>query len=215
KTVVKHMKKILLTLIFATLICSCSSTKISKNNYKYFDENNSEISKSKFDRIRSTNKFLDIPGDSTNHKKLTLRENRGKITNRPTLELLLEKQSNREIDSTKPIIILYYPGKDPCNSSGTATKESLKNWFGQLEDGIEQIAETEPIYIYKDYEGLEKYDGVMTWYKDPEATIERLFFKNHYPCSSFVVISKEGDYISYFGEFAKDYVWKAAEIMSE
>ena len=209
------MKKILQITIIGILIYSCSATKTGKEGTRYFDENNVEISKSKFDRIRSTNKLLDIPGDSTNHKKLTLREKRGKITNRALLETLLEKAINQELDSTKPIVIIYYPGKDPCNSSGSATKESRRNWFGQLEDGVNQVAQTKPIYIYKDNDGLEKYDGVLTWHKDPEGTVERLFFEYHYPCSSFVVISKNGDYISYFGEFGKEYVWEATQIMNK
>jgi len=209
------MKKILLTLIFGILIYSCSSTKIGNDKTKYFDENNMEISRSKFNRIRSTSKLLYIPGDSVNHKKLTLREKRGKITNRVILESLLEKETKQELDSNKPIVIVYYPGKDPCNSSGTATKESRKIWFWQLEDGINQIAQIKPIYIYKDNEGLEKYDGVLTWHKDPEGTIERLFFEYHYPCSSFVVISKDGNYISYFGEFRNESVWKATQLMNK
>ena len=65
------MKKVLITFIIGILICSCSATKTGKDKTRYFDENNVEISKSKFNRIRSTNKLLDIPGDSINHKKLT------------------------------------------------------------------------------------------------------------------------------------------------
>ena len=213
--VIKHMKKVLLTIIIGILFFSCSATKTGKNKKRYFDENNVEISKSKFNRIRSTNKLLDIPGDSMNHKKLTLREKRGKINDRKSLELLLERTGNLELDSTKPIVIIYYPGKDPCNSSGSATKESRRIWFRQLENGINQIAQTKPVYIYKDNDGLKKYDGVLTWHKDPEGIIERLFFEYHYPCSSFVIISKNGDYISYFGEFGKEYVWEATQIMNK
>lgn len=210
------MKKYLLLFIIGILIYSCSSTKIESNNKtKYFDENNIEISKSKFNKIRSTNKLLDIPGDSVNHKKLIVREKRGKITNRALLESLIEKEINQELDSDKPIVIIYYPGKDSCNSSGSSTKESRKIWLKQLEDGINQVAQTKPIYIYKDNDGLEKDNGILTWYKDPEGTIERLFFEYHYPCSSFVVISKNGDYISYFGEFSKEYVWEATQIMNK
>jgi hypothetical protein len=209
------MKKILLTLIFGVLFYSCSIIKIGNNKTKYFDENNAEISKSKFNQIRSTNNLLDIPGDTINHKKLTLREKRGKITNRVLLELLLEKEINQKLDSNKPIVIVYYPGKDRCNSSGLATTESRKIWYKQLEDGIYEIAQTKPIYIYKDNDGLKKYDGVMNWHKDPEGTIERMFFEYHYPCSSFVVISKNGNYISYFGEFGKGYVWEATQLMNK
>lgn len=209
------MKKVLQITVIGILIYSCSTTKTGKETIRYFDENNIEISKSKFNRIRSRNRLLDVPGDSINFKKLTLREKRGQITNRALLETLLEKEINQELDSTKPLVIIYYPGKDPCNSSNSATKESRRNWFEQLEEGINQVAQTKPIYIYKDNDGLKKYDGILTWHKDPESTVERLFFKHHYPCNSFVVISKEGNYISYFGEFRKEYVWEATHLMNK
>jgi len=209
------MRKILLTLIFGVLICSCSTTKIGSDKIKYFDENNAEISKSKFNRIRSTNKLLDIPGDSANHKKLTLREKRGKINDRNSLELLLENATNRELDSKKPIVIIYYPGKDPCNSSETTNKEWIANWHEQLEEGLNQVAKIKPLYIYKDNDGLEKYHGILNWNSDPKGTVERLFFEHHYPCKSFVVISKDGDYISYFGEFGKEYVREATQLMNK
>ncbi|MFD2892821.1 hypothetical protein ACFS5J_12445 [Flavobacterium chuncheonense] len=210
------MKKILLTFIIGILIYSCSATKTATDKTRYFDENNVEISKSKFEQICSTNKLLDIPGDSTNHKKLTLREKRGKITNKALLESLIEKEIKQELDSTKPIVIIYYPGKDPCNSSGSASKELRKTWYRDLEDGINKIAQIKPIYIYKDDDGLKRFAGfINNWYKDPEGTIERLFFKYHYPCSSFVVISKDGNFISYFGEFGKEYVWEATKLLNK
>ncbi len=211
------MKKTLLIKLIGILISSCSTTQkqSDKDNdfFRYFDENNAEVSQSTFERKRSRREFLAIQGDSINQRKLIVREKRGKITNRPRLESLLEKQIGREIDSNKPIIIVYYPGKDACNSSGSATKESRKKWFGQLEERTHQIANTKPIYIYKDSEGLEKYEGVITWHKDPQEMVENLFFEHHYPCSSFVVIAKNGDYISYFGEFGKEELWEAAVIM--
>ena len=209
------MKKSLFILFFGILISSCSSSKGRTQKKKYFNENNVKISKSKFRKIRATNRLLDIPGDSAHHRKLTLRDKRGKITNRPILELLLENEINREIDSTKPIVIIFYPGKDPCNSSGSASKEQRKYWFDVLEDGIYQLVKTKPIYIYKEKEGLEKHHGVLTWHKDPNKTIERLFFEHHYPCSSFVVISKDGDYISFFGEFGKKYLWGAIDYITK
>lgn len=138
----------------------------------------------------------------------------GEISNRPRLESLLEREINNKIDSTKPIVIIYYPGKDPCNSSGSPrSKERIKLIFDNLEIGLKQIAQTRPIYISKDYENMESYQGVLDWYKDPEGIIEKLFFKYHYPCLSFVVISKSGKFISYYGEFPTKYLWKAAELL--
>ncbi|MBS9768735.1 MAG: hypothetical protein KGV44_14525 [Flavobacteriaceae bacterium] len=209
------MKKVLLPFIFGILLCFYSFTKIEKDKIRYFDENNVEISKSKFNRILSTSRLLEIPGDSINHKRLIVRKKRGKINNRALLELLLKQHTKQEIDSNKPIVVIYYPGKDACNSSGSATVESRQKWFALLEAGIKQIAQIKPIYIFKDNDGLEKYDGILSWYKDPEGLFERLFFQYHYPCSSFVVISKDGEFISYFGEFPKEYVWKATQLMNK
>mgnify|MGYP000510074158 CR=1 FL=1 len=71
--------------------------EIVNDRTKYFDENNLEISQSKFNRIRSTNKLLDIPGDSVNHKKLTLREKRGKIKRQCTWEVTVSsKEESRQ-----------------------------------------------------------------------------------------------------------------------
>jgi hypothetical protein len=208
------MKKILLTSILGFFLYSCSSTKIENDMIKYFDHNDIEISKSKFKRKRSLRKFLEIPGESANHKKLTLREKRGKLAKREFLELLLEKEIGQEIDADKPIVIIYYPGKDECNSSIVATKESKTDWYRQLHEGVDQLAKTKPLYFYKNNEGIEKYHNDSTWHKDPEGIIEKLFFEHHYPCDSFVVISKTGEYISYFGEFGMKYVWEATQLMN-
>jgi len=206
------MKKILLTLILGILICSCSVTKTGSNKTRYFDENNLEISKSKFNRIRSTNKMLDIPGDSVNHKKLTVREKRGKINNRNNLEVLLENQINKEIKSNKPIVIVYYPGEDSCNKGGPADPVMHKNYLKKIIKGLYNITNTTPLFIYKDYKGLENrsYKEIFTWQKDPNQIVEKLFFKYHYPCYSYVIVGADGEYISYFGEFTKENIWNSA-----
>lgn len=195
---------------------SCSSSKkIENNSVRYFNLDGSEISESKFNRLRSLVKVLGIPGDSINHKKLIKREKRGKINDREAFEFVLEKELNIELDSDKPIVIIYHPGKDPCNSSGTNDKKMIRNWYKELEKGLNKIAQVKPIYICKEYDEIKRAARILDWKKDPEDMIERLFFKHHYPCSSFVVISKEGNYISYFGEFGKKYVWKATNIMNK
>ncbi|WP_223032891.1 hypothetical protein [Hanstruepera marina] len=203
--------KLLLFFICIVLYTGCSSSKIKQGDIRYFNHKNVELSEEKFYKIRSTNKYLDIPGDSINHIKLTVREKKGKIPKRSDLEDILEKLINREIDSTSPIVIIYHPGKDRCNSGGTANKAKIKNWHDQLALGLKRIANIEPIYIYKSYDGLQRYNGILNYYKDPNRIIESLFFEYHYPCSSYVVISKSGEYISYFGEFSKESVWRTTQ----
>ncbi len=83
------MKNALLLSLLGILIYSCSSTQIGKKKIKYFDENNVEIRKSKFNRIWRENRLYTY-GDSVNQKKLVLKVKHGKIANRPFLEALLE-----------------------------------------------------------------------------------------------------------------------------
>ena len=206
------MRKILTLIISAILINSCSSLQ---RDFTYLDINNNEISKSKFRQKRSTNQYLDIQIDSLNQKKLIERTKTGKLENFEAYRSLVSNKTSEKIDNTKPLVIIYHPGKDACNSSGSATKETLKNWHKTLEDGVQQLKANAPIYLYKEKEGLEKYDGILNWHKDPDGLTEKLFFKYHYPCSSFVVISSDGEYISYFGEFSKEYVWNAINLISK
>ena len=206
------MRKILTLIISGILINSCSS---SQGDFTYLDINNNEISKSKFRQKRSTNQYLDIQIDSLNQKKLIERTKTGKLENFEAYRSLVSNKTSVKLDNTKPLVIIYHPGKDACNSSGSATKETLKNWYGTLEDGVQQLKANAPIYLYKEKEALEKYDGILNWHKDPDGLTEKLFFKYHYPCSSFVVISSDGEYISYFGEFSKEYVWNAINLISK
>ena len=206
------MRKILTLIISGILINSCSS---SQGDFTYLDFNNNEISRSKFRQKRSTNQYLDIQIDSLNQKKLIERTKTGKLENFEAYRSLVSNKTSEKIDNTKPLVIIYHPGKDACNSSGSATKETLKNWYGTLEDGVQQLKANAPIYLYKEKEALEKYDGILNWHKDPDGLTEKLFFKYHYPCSSFVVISSDGEYVSYFGEFSKEHVWNAINLISE
>ena len=205
------MRKILTLIISGILINSCSSQR----DFTYLDIDNKEISRSKFRQKRSTNQYLDIQIDSLNQKKLIERTKTGKLENFEAYRSLVSNKTSVKLDNTKPLVIIYHPGKDACNSSGSATKETLKNWHKTLEDGVQQLKANAPIYLYKEKEGLEKYDGVLNWHKDPDGLTEKLFFKYHYPCSSFVVISSDGEYVSYFGEFSKEYVWNAINLISK
>ena len=152
------MRKILTLIISGILINSCSS---SQGDFTYLDINNNEISKSKFRQKRSTNQYLDIQIDSLNQKKLIERTKTGKLENFEAYRSLVSNKTSVKLDNTKPLVIIYHPGKDACNSSGSATKETLKNWHKTLEDGVQQLKANAPIYLYKEKEGLEKYDGIL------------------------------------------------------
>lgn len=132
------MKKILQICITSCIILITSfsfsqNQKIDEKNIKYFDENYNLISKTEYDNIKLKNSLLSIQGDSINHKILSARTYQGRLENKKNLDSLLFSTTNNKIDSSKSMVIIYYPGKDPCNSSGSATKSYIRAWNEELE----------------------------------------------------------------------------------
>ncbi|KIA82581.1 hypothetical protein OA84_10495 [Kaistella solincola] len=206
------MKKKLSIFLCGVLMVGFSSAQ--KKQMKYFDEDYVQIPKKEFKKRRATFNYLDLPGNSPDERKLVYRENAGQINSRPALQALLEKELNLQLDAEKPLVIIFHPGKDRCNSTGSSTPEDIRFRYLQLEKAVMETAQTKPIYIYKNKSEL-KTSSVNTWYQDPKATIEKLFFKEHYPCGSFVVISKNGDFISYFGEYSYSQVPEALQNLAK
>jgi len=178
---------------------------------KYFDVDHKEISKSTFQKKRAANAVLDFQNDSTHH--LINREEKGTVKDKVKLVSLLEIASKQKIDPSKPIVIIYYPGKDPCNSSGNIKFVAAKD--KELEKDLSKKYKIQPLFIYKENTGLDRFKKAINWVKDPGQAVEKHFFKHHYPCGSFVVISKNGDYISYFGEYMNSQVLEATKKLSE
>lgn len=211
------MKRIfcLFALLFSNSFLYSQNSSVDQNSLKFFDEKYNPISKTEFEKRKQEFKFLNIQGDSIHHRILVEREWQGKIENRKTLDSLLNIASKSDIDSAKPLVIIYYPGQDPCNSSGTATRRDKKNWYDELESRLKKIGSNNILYVYKDSKGLfGRNDGFRNWLKDPDSFVESHFFKRHYPCSSFVVISENGTFISYFGEYTKDQIWQTVKYLS-
>lgn len=190
-----------------------SSNNSQKESYKYYDKDDNVISESEFSELYLIGGFYTVQSDSLRIIKLTPTKEKGRLDNKTQLIIHLEKLTGRQIDDKKPIILIYHPGKDACNSSGSATESSKKIWFSKLEKGTKRIAKTEPIYICKSYEELKESDKVLHWHEDIGKTIEKQFFKFHYPCSSFVIIAEDGEFFSSFGEFGKEYLWKMLKEM--
>ena len=144
---------------------------------KYYDQNDKELTFEAFEKLRRQSSVVAIT-IKPNHKKLVDRLEAGELTNHQQLVEKLQKAVGqpKSVDWQKPLVILYYPGIDWCNSSGSATKNDRKKRYKKLEKEIKKIAQTHPIYIYKDAKGIEKYDGIMTWHKDPEEIIEKTLF---------------------------------------
>lgn len=146
--------------------------------------------------------------------KIWPNERIGAVKNRSILDSLLSETTRSQIDSSKSLILIYYPGKDKCNSSGMSTRKSTRSWYNEMERGIRRITKSNLLYIYRDTTGLYgRHDGYKKWYKDPERTIEKLFFKVKPKCGGYVLISKKGEYISLGSEFDKKFLWKRLEYL--
>ena len=204
---------LLIVLIMISNFCFSQVEEQDTSEFKYFDENYLEISKEDFQNKRWSKRLLNIEGDSVHHRLLSVREENGRLQSRKYLDSLLNTVSKNKIDPSKPLVIIYYPGKDACNSGGTATRASYKRSFNKMEMGINKVKESNIIYVYNEIEGLKSKDGYKDWIKDPNQILKNFFFKRHYPCRSFVFISEQNYFISYFGEFAKEDVIKAVELL--
>lgn len=192
------MKNQLSIFIVFFLFFSCASAKQSDPNAKYFDANDRQITYSEFKRAMSSKHFLEIPGELPNSKKLITREQRGLIKDKHLIDELLEVTSGRKVAPNKNTVIIYYPGKDDCNKTISLSKPTIET----MESELMATFQITPFYIFKNDKRLKRYANFLDWHKDPEEFFEKTFFKHHYPCTSFVIISPNGNYISYFGEFS-------------
>ena len=169
----------------------------------YYDAENREIDKQTFDKLLLDPKYESVANDSLNRFKLfNFRERSevGKLGDVENLYKELNERLNMQLATNKPLIIYYYPGKDPCNSGGVFVKrKELLKWDKELSQKIQKVADVNVLRIYKDSEGIKTLKD-HDWRKDPNALIENLFFNYHYGCGSFVIIDKER-YVASFGEY--------------
>lgn len=194
--------------IFFLIIINCTTQLQSQISDRYFDEQGAEITRAKFAEYLDSGSYLGIK--SGNDLRMINRLQEGTISK----ELLNEISSTyltKKVGDTDLIVINYYPGKDKCNSSGIADKSSLRSWHRAYRKKLKKKLKSKPLYVYKDKEDLGRYKGVVNYVPDQSQLIERNFFKYHYPCFSFVIIDKDGAYISWFGEYHYDHVINLGE----
>ena len=139
----------------------------------------------------------------------------GKIDNYDVFLKVLRKKFKIIANDNNFIVINYYPGKNICSESGTKDKVRIRNIHGTIWSGLHTIAKTKPLYIYHDYKGLERYEGIIEWLPDSGTMIQDIFFKEDYPCGSFVVINSLGEFMTYNGEHPIEFIWQYAMTLKE
>lgn len=165
----------------------------------YFNEFGRRIVKTEYEDKILNGPYFGVPGDQEGDMKLVHRMPVGLTDAR-----LFYQKLGREADfaAGKPLIVIYYPGKDECNSTGLANDpKNLANDHKAILRYAEKHNASAPVYIYNNPHGLEKYKEIMTWIPDPEEVFKSNFFQYPYPCRSFVVISPKGNYRAILGEF--------------
>ncbi len=164
----------------------------------YFNEFGRRIVKTEYEDKILNGPYFGVPADQPGDMKLVHRMPVGVVDAKPIYQALGLEEAFK---AGKPLIIIYYPGKDECNSTGASDSAYLKNKHKALLRYAEKHLAEGPLYFYKNPHGLEKYEGIQTWKADPDGIFERTFFRYPYPCGSFVVISSKGTYRAILGEY--------------
>lgn len=180
----------------------------------YRNEMGGLITQEAFEEKITNGPYFGVPGSASNEKLLIHRMPFGKVEPDLFYRTLGKEEALKE---GKSLVVIFYPGKDECNSTGLQANDvsHFKKSYEYLVSGTAKRNGTEPVYIYKNPHGLEKYKGIMEWIPDPDATFEKNFFKYPYPCRSFVVIHPSGEYRAIFGEFPDSQIIQALKILTK
>lgn len=180
----------------------------------YRNEMGGLITQEEFEEKITNGPYFGVPGSVSNEKLLIHRMPFGKVEPDLFYQKLGMEQALKE---NKSLVVIFYPGKDECNSTGLQANDAthFKKSYEYLVDGTSKRDAAEPVYIYKNPHGLEKYKGIMEWIPDPDSTFEKNFFKYPYPCRSFVVIHPSGEYRAIFGEFPDSQIIQALKILNK
>lgn len=218
------MKVAAIMALFIMQVCLFSVSLSAQKPVKYYDAAGKELSRNKFNRIESTRDYLRVIVDSSaNAHQLVWREEWGVLPSAEDFYSKLETATGKTIDRNYYLLVMYYPGQDPCNAVGSISPsydnahiDRLKERTGELSRNLQKNAPTQMVYIYKNQTGLRKlFEEYMDYVQDPDALIERTFFKYHYPCGSYVVIRPDGAYGSYFGEYAYEDILERAKALKK
>jgi hypothetical protein len=164
----------------------------------YYDESGKRILYADYEDKILNGPYFGIPGEKPGDMKLVHRMPVGLTDAKEIYEALGLQQ---EFLAGKPLIVIYYPGKDECNSTGSNDPAYLKNKHKTLLKYAEKHDAVPPFYFYKNPHGLEKYQDILVWSADPDGLFEKKFFQYPYPCGSFVVISPKGNYRAILGDY--------------
>lgn len=179
------------------IILVALSYSFAQTGYK--DELGREISREYFEKQILEQAYFGIP-DGEGGKMLVHRMPVGLLDDP---EIFFQKTGNEQaFREGKMLLVIFYPGKDECNSSGQGNNaDSFQKEHKTLLKWAEKHLATEPVYLYANPSGLEKYQGKISYKPDPDSLFQKQFFKYPYPCGSFVVIHPNGTFRGILGGY--------------
>ncbi|MEZ4802834.1 MAG: hypothetical protein R2797_08670 [Gelidibacter sp.] len=196
-------------LLLATLKMYSQEKKIY-----YYNDGWKKISENRFKRNFSSKKYLmqTFEVDTAYINVSFKRKNYGLLKNNEFENLIstLQAHTNKDLKNSKLIVINYYPGSDNCNK--TKVPSTWNVYDTDYVKELDKITTVSQFWIYKIDENLENnHKDRLKWMEDKNRIVEKQFFKYHFLCGSFVVIDNQGNFISYYGEYAKQTVWEIAK----
>ena len=197
------MKQFLI--LFSLFITLSAFAQDDKPRY-YYDENELLISESIYKKKAKQGNYLklDFKNDTCNVSLLVRRKNYGKLRSPQFDSLQKSLTDTTNAPKEKFTIIQYYPGADRCNNGRVHVygDKHLITTKGDLKR-INKDVGIKSCWVHKKDDRLDfTKEKRIDWVLDNNATVEKLFFKLHYPCSSFVIIDNiSKNYISFFGEY--------------
>ena len=189
-------------LLVCVFILSFQFTHSQKKKY-YLDEYSKQITKKEFNNFDNSHlKYLKLSyeNDTAKINKIERRELRGKLDEEKYHAIIrfLAKKDSKIVDSTKTIIINYYPGADQCNSTGN--NYYLMNLYKDYLKDVDALKNVNQYFFYKSDDGLDFFKE-LNWLSDDKKIMELLFFPLHYPCHSYAIIFPKGGFYVYKGEY--------------
>ena len=180
------------------------SIVFSQKKKYFFDINGNIITEKEYKKIKDNPlEYFKIKAVSDTAKIFTVekRELKGRLSNDSfnRLVLYLNTISESNVDSSKTIIINYYPGFDKCRA--TSGRDYVNSLYEIFLKEINSIEKVENYFICKSFDGIEFYDKSIKWKIDKDRFIESNFFPNHYPCGSFLILYPDKNYYIYKGEY--------------
>ncbi|MDC7996482.1 hypothetical protein [Gilvibacter sediminis] len=173
----------------------------------YVNEWRETITKEEFDKEETESYFyLDYDSEELIVHVKAKRVLKDRLDSR-THQLLrksLYERSGKELDRKTYLVIVYSPGMDKCLRTGN--RSSIRASHRRLNAEIENLEATDIFYVYNKPEANNTYGKNINWIQDDPKTIQELFFPIHFPCGSFVLIDKKGNYYAFRGEYAVDQI---------